>query len=106
MRNPPLAVSTVLEAALQLAPLALVGALYARRVRTLGASGHAVPRWRVACFYSGLALILVALSSLGVPSQELLYAHMIEHLLLGDIAALLIVLGLTGAMLGPILGIG
>jgi cytochrome c oxidase assembly factor CtaG len=106
MRNPPLAVSTVLESALQLAPLALVGALYARRVRTLAASGHAPARWRVACFYSGLALIAVALSSLGVLSQELLYAHMIEHLLLGDVAALLLVLGLTGPVLAPVLRIG
>src|SRR5665811_344379 len=39
-------------------------------------------------------------------SEELLYAHMIEHLLLGDIAALLIVLGLTGPLLAPILRIG
>ena len=29
--------------------------------------------------------------------------HMIEHLLLGDIAALLIVLGLTGPLIAPIL---
>src|SRR5207253_5615971 len=95
-----------LEAALQLGPLALVALLYARRVRTLRASGHAPARWRRACFYAGLAMILVALTSLGVPSQELLYAHMIEHLLLGDVAALLIVLGLTGPLLAPVLRIG
>src|SRR5436309_3229205 len=102
----PLAVSTLLEAALQLGPLALVALLYARRVRTLRASGHAPARWRRGCFYAGLATILVALTSLGVPSQELLYAHMIEHLLLGDVGALLIVLGLTGPLLAPVLRIG
>src|SRR6185312_6280494 len=36
---------------------------------------------------------------------ELVIAHMIEHLLIGDIASLLIVLGLTGPLLQPILAI-
>jgi putative membrane protein len=103
---PPPAVSTLLEAALQLGPLVLVGALYTRRVNALRAAGHPLPGWRQACFYSGLALIAVALLGLGAPSQELLYIHMIEHLLLGDLGALLIVLGLTGPMLAPVLRIG
>src|SRR3977135_2246282 len=106
MLSPPLALSSDdLSAALQLGPLALVGLLYARRARTLASSGHAVPGWRQACFYSGFVVIAAALSSLGGASQDLLYAHMIEHLLLGDIAALLIVLGLTGPLLAPILRI-
>ncbi len=102
----PLAVSANLEAALQLGPLALLGLLYARRARTLAIDGHPVPGWRQACFYGGFVLIAAALTSLGGASQELLYVHMIEHLLLGDIAALLIVLGLTGPLLAPILRIG
>jgi cytochrome c oxidase assembly factor CtaG len=106
MITAPLAVSTGLEDVLQLVPLAIIALLYARRVRTLAAAGHAPAGWRRACFYGGLLLILAALTSLGVPSQELLYAHMIEHLLLGDLAALLIVLGLTGPMLAPVLRIG
>jgi cytochrome c oxidase assembly factor CtaG len=106
MITAPIAVSQLLEAALQLAPLAALAALYARRARTLAAAGHPPPRWRVGCFYAGLLVILAALTSLGVPSQELLYAHMIEHLLLGDVAALLIVLGLTGPLLAPVLRIG
>jgi putative membrane protein len=105
MIAPSPAVSTLAEAALQLAPLALLGFLYAQRVRTLARAGHPPPRWRVVSFYAGLATILVALTSLGTPSQDLLYAHMIEHLLLGDIAALLIVLGLTGPVLAPVLRI-
>jgi putative membrane protein len=101
----PLAVSTDVSAALQLGPLALLGLLYARRVRTLALDGHPVPGWRQACFYSGFVVIGVALTSLGAASQDLLFAHMVEHLLLGDIAALLIVLGLTGPLLAPILRI-
>ncbi|MHB8695369.1 MAG: cytochrome c oxidase assembly protein, partial [Solirubrobacteraceae bacterium] len=36
-------------------------------------------------------------------SQQLLIAHMAEHLLIGDVAALLIVLGFTGPLLAPLL---
>jgi cytochrome c oxidase assembly factor CtaG len=105
MPSPPLALAGNAEAALQLGPLAVLALLYARRARTLARTGHPVPRWRRACFYSAFALIAAALSSLGDASEELLYAHMVEHLLLGDIAALLIVLGLTGPLLAPILRI-
>ncbi len=105
MLGPPLATSADGSAALQLGPLALLALLYARRVRTLAVDGHPVPGWRQACFYSGFVVIAAALTSLGSASQDLLYVHMIEHLLLGDIAALLIVLGLTGPLLAPILRI-
>jgi cytochrome c oxidase assembly factor CtaG len=101
----PLAVSTDIEAALQLGPLALLGLLYARRVRTLAGSSHPVPGWRQACFYAGFVVVAAALTSLDSASQELLYMHMVEHLLLGDVAALLIVLGLTGPVIAPILKI-
>jgi cytochrome c oxidase assembly factor CtaG len=105
MLQPPLAASTADILASALVPLLLFGGLYARRTHTLAGTRHAVPRWRQACFYCGFLVIAAALASLGVPSQELLYAHMIEHLLLGDIAALLIVLGLTAPLLAPILRI-
>ena len=103
MLQPTLAVSTDISAALQLGPLALVALLYARRVRTLAVGANPVPGWRQACFYSGFVVIGAALTSLGSASQDLLYVHMIEHLLLGDIASLLIVLGLTGPLLAPVL---
>jgi len=106
MLAPPPAVSTDFSAALQLGPLLILGVLYARRVRTLAEDDHPVPGWRQACFYGGFVVIGAALTSLGSASQDLLYVHMIEHLLLGDIAALLIVLGLTGPLLAPILRIG
>jgi putative membrane protein len=106
----PLAVFIQLEDAIQIAPLALLCLLYGRRVRTLVGrssigSGHPVPRWRQTCFYAGCITIGAALVTLGQASEELLFAHMIEHLLLGDIAALLIVLGLTGPLIAPILKI-
>jgi putative membrane protein len=100
-----LATSTSLQALAQLGPLVVLGLLYARRVRALSRQGRPVPGWRQGCFYGGFLTIGAALTSLGDDSQELLSIHMIEHLLLGDIAALLIVLGLTGPLIAPLLRI-
>ena len=80
---------------------------YRRRARHLAGEGRPVPRWRQWCFAGGLLVLLAAMSTpLGVLADKLLVAHMVEHLLIGDIAALLIVLGLTGPMIGPLLRIG
>ena len=80
---------------------------YHRRARRLAREGRSVPRWRQWCYAAGIVVLIFALSTpLGVLSEKLLYAHMIEHLLIGDIAALLIVLGLTGPMIAPLLRIG
>jgi len=105
MPSVPPAVSETVTAAIQLGPLAILGLLYARRAHTLSSTRNPVPGWRQACFYAGFVVIGAALTSLGTAAEELLYVHMIEHLLLGDIAALLIVLGLTGPLIAPILKI-
>ncbi len=74
------------------------------RARGLAAAGRPVPRWRQACFASGLVVLEIALSPpVDTLSDQLLVAHMAEHLLIGDIAALLFVLGLTGPMMAPLL---
>jgi putative membrane protein len=79
-------------------------ALYDYRCRALVHEGRPVPAWRRACFAAGLLVFVVALvPPLGPLSQQLLVAHMAEHLLIGDISSLLIVLGLTGPMLIPLL---
>jgi cytochrome c oxidase assembly factor CtaG len=93
-------------APLQLAPATISGILYALRAHHLEGTSRAVPKVRQASFYGGLVLIVVTLASpLGHVSDELFLAHMAEHLLLGDIGALLLVLGLTGPMLAPVLRI-
>jgi cytochrome c oxidase assembly factor CtaG len=93
-------------APLELAPPLLAGALYAKRCSTLAAKGRPVPLWRQLCFAAGLLMIAVALvSPIGHLAEELVIAHMVEHLLLGDIATLLLVLGLTGPLLQPVLAI-
>jgi putative membrane protein len=93
-------------APLQLLPATISGVLYALRAHHLENTPRAVPRWRQACFYGGLTLIVVTLASpLGHISDELFLAHMAEHLILSDIAALLLVVGLTGPLLAPVLRI-
>ena len=97
-------VSGPVFAPLQLVPAAIAAYLYARRARTLMRTGKAPPAWRQWCFFGGLVLMVLALvSPLGSISDELFLAHMAEHLLLADVGALLLVLGLTGPLLAPIL---
>jgi cytochrome c oxidase assembly factor CtaG len=97
--------------AVTIAPLQLVGPAvatwgYWRRARTLSGRGAPVPAWRQWCWYSGVALIVVTLSSpVAIISDELFAVHMVEHLLIADLGALLLVLGLTGPMLAPVLRI-
>jgi putative membrane protein len=63
-----------------------------------------VPGWRQACYAAGLLVLALALSPpVGKLSDQLLVAHMAEHLMIGDIAALLLVLGFTGPLLAPLL---
>jgi putative membrane protein len=77
---------------------------YYVRARTLAAEGRPVPAWRRWCYASGLLVLAIALSPpVDSLSDQLLVVHMTEHLLIGDIAALLIVLGMTGPLLAPLL---
>ena len=92
---------------LQLLPATVGGILYAVRVHGLRDGARAVPGWRQACFYGGLLVIVTALASpLGHLAEELFLAHMVEHLLIADVGALLLALGLTGPVLAPLLRIG
>jgi cytochrome c oxidase assembly factor CtaG len=90
---------------LEISVLALVGALYWRRARTLAQRGGPVPRPRLAAFAAGLLTLFVALESpIDTIGEERLFSvHMLQHLLLGDVAALLLVLGLDGRLLRPLL---
>jgi cytochrome c oxidase assembly factor CtaG len=91
---------------LQLLPALVSVALYARRAATLAGTPRAVAPLRQWSFYGGVAVIVGALVGLGGLSDELFWAHMAEHLIIADVGALLLVLGLTGPVLAPILRIG
>jgi cytochrome c oxidase assembly factor CtaG len=89
---------------LQLIPVLAVAVLYGARVRGLARRGRSVPPRRQVSFAAGILLIAVALTSpLAALDGELVWVHMAQHVVLGDLAALLIVLGLTGPILQPLL---
>jgi cytochrome c oxidase assembly factor CtaG len=90
---------------LEMAVLAFAGALYWRRARTLARRGRPAPRLRVAAFAAGLLTLFLALASpIDTIGEERLFSmHMVQHLLLGDLGALFLVLGLDGRLLRPLL---
>jgi putative membrane protein len=92
-------------APLELLPILMPAVLYWLRAAHLAQRGRPVPLWRQLCFAGGLLAIGLSLIGLGELSDELLWPHMLEHLLIGDLAAILLVLGLTGPLLQPILAI-
>jgi cytochrome c oxidase assembly factor CtaG len=91
---------------LQIVPALVVAGLYARRCATLAGTPRAVPAARQAAFYGGTAVIIAVLVGLGDLADQLFWAHMVEHLVIADLGALLVVLGLTGPVLAPVLRIG
>ncbi|MGH3137246.1 MAG: cytochrome c oxidase assembly protein, partial [Gaiellaceae bacterium] len=92
---------------LQLAPIALIAGAYAMRAHTLARRGQPVPGWRIALFILGIALLVVSLASplAAVAEEELFSFHMTQHLLLGDLAPLCLLAGLTGPLVRPLLAL-
>ena len=91
-----------------LAPLALiaVGAAYAKRCATLARTGRGVRVWRQVSFATGLLVLIAAdLPPLATLAEELVVAHMVQHLVIGDLAALFVALGVTGPVLQPVLAL-
>ena len=85
--------------------IALPAALYFRAVRILGRRGYRVPVTQQVSWYAGVGLMAVALlsplDSLG--ETDLLSAHMAQHLLIADLSAPLLVIGLRSPMYAFIL---
>ena len=91
----------------QLLLIAAAAFLYYRRAHTLAVRGTPVPAWRRLVFALGLLLAFLAVASpiheLG--EKEFFFVHMLQHILLGDLAPLCMVAGLTGPILRPVLAI-
>ena len=106
MGEPSLLTSWTFEP-LQLAPVALIAVAYGMRARTLARRGQPVPGWRIALFALGVALLVLAVASpiATVGEEELFSFHMAQHLLIGDLAPLCLLAGLTGPLLRPILAL-
>ncbi len=79
-------------------------ALYAaawRRARR--AERHRPSLWRLALFAGGILTILVALvSPLDSLGDQMMVMHMVQHMLLLDVAPILLILGLTKVLLRPV----
>src|SRR5215203_564399 len=88
---------------LQLLPIAALGFVYWRRARTLSRRGTPVAGWRQGMF--GLSLALLAIADQMPFEDDYFWVHMLQHVLLGDLAALAFVLGLTGPLLRPVLAL-
>jgi putative membrane protein len=88
-----------------LASLAGYGAIYTLRWRRSRAEGgaRAAPVGKLALWWGGLALLFVALiSPLDHLGEQLASAHMIQHLLIADLAAIALTVGLTRHLLRPV----
>jgi putative membrane protein len=93
-------------ALLQLAPVLVAAVGYGVRARTLARRGTPVPSWRIGLFAVGLLLLVAAYSPpLESWTDERFAAHMAQHLLLGDLAPLALLAGLTGPLLRPLLAL-
>jgi putative membrane protein len=91
---------------LQLALIALGAFAYWRRSRTLAARGTPVAGWRRGLFWMSVVLLLLALvSPIHAYGEELFAFHMLQHVLLGDLAALCFVASLTRPLLRPVLAL-
>ena len=88
----------------QLLPILALAVLYWRRARTLSRRGTPVPGWRQGMFAG--ALVLLAVADQMPREEDFFFVHMLQHVILGDLAALAFVLGLTGPLLRPLLAIG
>jgi putative membrane protein len=84
-----------------------VAAAYAIRARTLRRAGRSFSPTKQAWFYAGLAILLAALITPidEIGESRVFYGHMVQHLMLGDLAPLAIVLGLSGPILRPVLAL-
>jgi cytochrome c oxidase assembly factor CtaG len=78
--------------------------LYTVRARTLSRERRPVATWRIASFMFGVALMfIVQIGPIDTLADSVLVAHMAQHIVIGDIASLFIVLGLTGPVIQPLL---
>lgn len=97
----PLHLGEMLPPLLALAAYVL---FYVGRARTLARQGRPVASWRMWSFISGVLLMtVVQIGPLDTLADELLLAHVVQHIIIGDIATLLVVLGLTGPVMQPLL---
>jgi putative membrane protein len=91
-----------MELALQISGVAAIAALYLAAWRRVRRRGLASSRRRPLAFAAGLAILVAAVAA---PLEHRFATHMLQHLLIGDLAPLCLVLGVDGPLLRPLLAI-
>jgi putative membrane protein len=87
-----------------LAGVALTAGIYGARWRRVRRDGgtRAAPTRRLLCFAGGMLVVAAALvSPVDSLATQLLTMHMVQHVLLLDLAPILLILGLTRPLLRP-----
>ena len=80
---------------------------YAYGITSLHSRTDRTEPWRIAAYFSGVALIFLALASpLDIGSDQLLSLHMIQHVVLASIGPPLLLLGLPAWLVHRVLGRG
>jgi putative copper resistance protein D len=80
--------------------LLVLAALYVRAVRLLASRGYAVPVGQRAFWWSGWVLLAAAfVGPLDRYATDLVWSHMAQHVLMADIAAPLLLIGLRNPVL-------
>jgi cytochrome c oxidase assembly factor CtaG len=82
----------------------LIGVAYFHRVGRLRERGRQPSLWRLTSFTVGLAaIVLVTVGPMDDLADNFVFGHMIQHTLLLEEISLLLALGLTGPVLGPVM---
>lgn len=88
-----------------IALLMLLAVVYVRRWTVARGEGgpRAAPVWRLLAFSGGLLCLVAALlSPVDRLAEQLMAAHMVQHMLLLDLSSVLLLLGLTRHILRPV----
>jgi putative membrane protein len=92
------------EPGVLIALLVYLGVYLARWLRVRRADGpRAAGGWRLASFSAGIGVLYIALASpIDRLGEQLFVFHMLQHVLLVDFAAILLILGVTKVLLRPL----
>ena len=84
------------------AALGLYGVRW-RRARAAAGEAHPPSAWRALLWVAGVLALLAALvSPVDALGEDLMVMHMVQHVLLLDVAPILLILGLTKVLLRPV----
>ena len=105
-----LAAAVPVDTSFTFAPIVLIalaayGYVYTKRWRTAHREGgdRAAPRWRLLLWWLGILALFVALiSPIDRLGEQFATAHMIQHLILADVAPILLTVALTKWILRPV----